>query len=110
MKGFPRHLFNVQHVKEVYDDAVGFLQEGVIMKVMDFSQNCLLLDEIISLHWQQNTITVYPVVVLRIDDVLRQDHFVFVSEDREKDPWFVKLCNQKILQFYAEKGVSEILY
>ena len=59
LKDFPRHRFSVHHVKGVYDDAVSYLdKEGVILKVMDFSQNytCLLRDEIMSLHWQQNTI------------------------------------------------------
>ena len=75
---------------------------------MDFSQNytCLLLEKI-SLHWQQNTVTVYPVVVLRIhEEDLREDHFVFFSEDKKKDPWFVELCNEKILQVYADQGIS----
>ena len=79
------------------------------MKVMDFSQNytCLLTEEIMSLHWQQNTITVYPVVVLRLcNGLLREDDFVFFSEDKEKDPWFVELCNEKILEFYSDLGMT----
>jgi hypothetical protein len=113
MKDFPRHRFNVHHLKEVYDDAVASLREGVILKVMDFSQNytCLLRDEIMSLHWVQNTVVVYPIVVLRLDEEgnIREDHFVFYSDDRKKDPWFVELCNVKIMDYYATKGIQIVL-
>ena len=109
LKGFPRHRFNIEHTKSVYDDAVGFLSEGVICKVMDFSQNntCLLVEEIMSLHWTQETVVVYPVVVLRVHDgTLREDHFVFFSEDKQKDQWFVELCNNKVIAFYQEQGIT----
>ena len=59
-----------------------------------------------SLHWQQNTVVVYPVVVLRLcDGIICEDHFVFFCEDKKKDPWFVELCNVKIMEFYAENSV-----
>ena len=79
------------------------------MKVMDFPQNytCLLTEEIMSLHWQQNTVTVYPVVVLWLcNGLLREDHFVFFSEDKENDPGFVELRNEKILEFYSDLGIT----
>ena len=39
------------------------------------------------------------------DGIIREDHFVFFSEDKTKDPWFVELCNVKIMEFYAENSV-----
>ena len=109
MRGFPRHRFNIEHTKSVYDDLVGYLTEDSILKVMDFSQNytCLLVEEIMSIHWTQETVVVYPVVVLtKSNEDLREDHFVFFSEDKQKDPWFVEYCNNIIMDFYKEKGLA----
>lgn len=35
-----------------------------------------------------------------------EDHFVFYSDDKKKDPWFVELCKKKIIEYYAAKGVN----
>ena len=79
LNDFPHHQFNVQHTSEVYDELVSNLDEHTIVKVHDFSENytCLLLNEIQSLHWTQDTATVYPVVVLRkVNEDVCEDHHI----------------------------------
>ena len=36
----------------------------------------------------------------------KEDHFIFLSEDKRIDPWFVELCNEKIMAYYAAKGFT----
>ena len=44
-----------------------------------------------SLHW---TVTVYPIVVIRkVNDEIREDRIVFVSNDMFHDVPFVEFCN-----------------
>ena len=60
-----------------------------------------------SIHWTQEQATVYPVVVLRkIDDVLGEDHFTFISDDIKHDVPFVELCNDMIHTYYDEVNVD----
>ena len=75
------------------------MANSTIVKIQDFSEiyTCLLPEEIISIHCTQEQATVYPVVVLRkIDNVLHEDHFTFISDDMKHDIPFVELCNGMI--------------
>ena len=106
---FPRHRFNVQHTSEVYDELVSNLDDQTILKVHDFSENytCLLPDEIQSLHWTQDTATVYPVVVLRkVNEDVREDHITFITDDKKHDVPFVELCNSQLHEHYKREGLS----
>ena len=106
---FPRHRFNVAHTSEIYDEIVSQLDDHTILKIHDFSENytCLLPDEIHSLHWTQETATVYPVVVLRrVRDEVREDHITFVSDDKKHDVPFVEKCNEWIHAHYKNEGMS----
>ena len=63
---------------------------------MVFSENytCLLTEEIQSIHWTQEIVTIYPVVVMRkIGENIQEDHLVFISDDKKKDVPFVEQCN-----------------
>ena len=94
---------------KTFDQLISNLDESSILKVHDFSENytCLLPEEAHSLHWTQETATVYPVVVLRkVDGVVREDHLVFVSDDKKHDVPFVERCNELIHQYYLEEGLS----
>ena len=85
------------------------MTNSTIVKIQDFSENytCLLPEEIMSIHWTQEQATVYPVVVLRkIDDVLGEDNFTFISDDIKHDAPFVELCNDKIHTYYDEVNVD----
>ena len=80
-----------------------------IIKIHDFSENytCLLPDEIQSLHWTQETATVYPVVVLRrVNGDVREDHITFISNDKNHDVPFVELCNNWLHKHYQDQGVE----
>lgn len=106
---FPRHRFNVQHTQEMYDRMVDQLDDNTILKIHDFSENytCLLPEEIQSLHWTQETATVYPVVVLRrVNGDIREDHITFVSNDKKHDVPFVEKCNEWMHEHYREEGVT----
>ena len=85
------------------------LDENTIIKIHDFSENytCLLPDEIQSLHWTQETATVYPVVVLRrVNGDVREDHITFITNDKNHDVPFVELCNNWLHKHYQDQGVE----
>ena len=78
------------------------------MKIQYFSENCtcFLPQEIQSLHWTQNQCTVYPVVALRkVNDEIKEDHFVVISDDIKHNVKFVELANIKIDEYYTQKGI-----
>ena len=106
---FPRHMFNVQQTAKTYDKLVPNLNEHNILKIHDFSENyvCLLPEEIQSLHWTQEQATVYPIVVLqKVGEDVREDHLIFISDDRKHDVPFVELCNAMLHKHYQKKGLS----
>ena len=92
----------------IYDQAINALSEGTIIKIQDFSENFtwLLPNEIVAIHWTQEQATVHPVVVLRkVEDQVREDHFVFVSDDLKHDILFVEICNSMIHKHYADRNI-----
>ena len=106
---FPRHRFNVAHTSEIYDEIVSQLDDETILKIHDFSENytCLLPEEIQSLHWTQETATVYPVVILRrVAGDVREDHITFISDDKKHDVPFVEKCNEWMHEHYRNEGVN----
>ena len=63
--------------------------------------------EIQSLHWQQNQVSVFPVVILmKQNGKIREDHIVVISNNLKHDPAFVELSNRKIHQYYEENGFT----
>lgn len=103
----------MSHTSYVYDQIIiSSLDQHTILEIHDFSENytCLLPIEIQSIHWTQETATVYPIVVVcrRHGDDIREDHLVFISSDKKHDVPFVELCNIKLHSYYQEKGVSFI--
>ena len=109
LANFPQHRFNVKHTGDVYDEMVSNLDDHTVIKVHDFSENytCLLPEEIQSLHWVQETATLYPVVVLRkVGDDVREDHINFISNDKKHDVPFVEMCNTWLHQHYKDKGLT----
>jgi len=108
LQRFPMHRFNVQHTAETFDSLISNLNETSIIKIHDFSENytCLLPEEIQSLHWVQQTATVYPIVVMRrVGADVREDHIVFISDNKKHDVSFVEKCNEILHHHYAENGI-----
>lgn len=108
MQHFPKHRFNVELTAKTYDNVLNNLTENMLFKIHDFSENytCLLPEEIQSLHWVQETATVYPVVILRkVGLDIREDHLVFISDDKKHDVPFVERCNEILHQHYADEGL-----
>ena len=57
-----------------------------------------------SIHWVQQTATLYPVAVARkVDEKIREDHLVFISDDMKHDVTFVEECNDMINNYYQSK-------
>ena len=86
LKKFALHRFNVQQTTKTYN-ILANLHQYSILKIYDFSEKytCLLPEEIQSIHWTQETVTIYPVVVMRkIGENIREDHLVFISDDKKK--------------------------
>ena len=109
MQKFPMHRFNVKHTAETFENLINNLDDTRILKIHYFSENytCLLPEEIHSLHWVQETATVYPIVVMRkVEDDVREDHLVFISDDKKHDVPFVEKCNEILHNYYVENGNS----
>ena len=109
LKGFACHRFNVSHTNHTFDQAVAGMSDKTIIKIQDFSENytCLLPEEIMSIHWTQEQATVYPVVVLRkVDGILHENHFTFISNDLIHDVPFVELCNSMIHTYYDGRDIN----
>ena len=50
---------------------------------------------------------VCPIVVLRkVDGILHEDHFTFISNDLTHDVPFVELCNAMIHTYYDERDIK----
>ena len=84
LKGFACHRFNVSHTNYTFDQAVAGMSDETIIKIQSLSKiyTCLLPEEITSIHWTQEKATVYLVVVLRkVDGILHENHFAFISND-----------------------------
>ena len=108
MKNFQQQRYNVNHTSNTYDQAINALSEGTIVKTQDFSENytCLLPSEIMSIHWTQEQATVYPVVVLwKVEDRVREDHFIFISDDLKHEIPFVEICNSMIHKRYTDRNI-----
>ena len=59
-----------------------------------------------SLHWTQETVTVYPIVVIRkVNDEICEDHIVFVSDDKFHDVPFVEFCNSRLHEHFKNEGL-----
>ena len=106
---FPRHRFNVNHTRSVWNQVEEFLENAAVVKMQDFSENyaSLLSKEVQSLHWNQEQCSIYPVAVLRnVDSEIHEDHFAIISDDTKHDVPFVELANKKIHEYYRGFGVS----
>ena len=44
----------------------------------------------------------------KVREDVREDHLVFISNDRKHDVPFVELCNKMLHKYYKEKGLSII--
>ena len=55
----------------------------------------------------QQTATLYPVAVVRkVNDVIREDHLVFISDDTTHDVAFVETCNNVMHEYYKSEGLN----
>ena len=60
-----------------------------------------------SIHWNQEQATVYLVLVLwKVDDILREDHFTFISNDLTHYVLLIELCNAIIHTYYDERDIN----
>ena len=92
-----------------HDQPIAGMANSTIVKIQDFSENYsyLLPEEIMSIPWTLVQVIVYPVAFLRkIDDVLREDHFTFISDDIKHDVPFLKLFIDMIDTYYYEINVD----
>ena len=81
MQDFPQHRFNIDHTRSVWEQMVENLEEGMMVKVQDFSENYtwLMPHEAQSIHWMQEQDTVYPVIVMqRVGNAIREDHLIIL--------------------------------
>ena len=86
---------------------VNNLDKYSILKIHDFSENyaCLLLGEIQSLHWTQETAAVYSIVAMqKLGENVREDNLFFISDDKNHDVPFVEKGNEILHDHYAGAG------
>ena len=92
-----------------HDQPIAGMTNSTIVKIQDFSKNYsyLLPEEIMSIPWTLVQVIVYPVAFLRkIDDVLREDYFTFISDYIKHDVPFLKLFIDMIDTYYYEINVD----
>ena len=109
MEKFLHHRFSVEQTAKTYEQIIANLNESTIFKIHDFSENytCLLPDEIQSIHWVQETASVYPIVVLRkVNNDIREDHITFISNDKTHDVAFVEYSNEILHRHYRDDGLN----
>ena len=109
LEKFAMHRFNVEHTVKTFDHLVNNLNVNFILKIHYFSKNYtyLLPEEIQSLHWVQDTATVYPTVVMRkVGNEIREDHLMFISDDKKHDLPFVKKWNEILYHDYVKEGLQ----
>ena len=104
LEKFSIHRFSVQNTAKTLGNLFNNLDKHSISKIHDFSENytCLLPEEIWSLHWTQETATVYQ--IRKLGENVREGHLVFISDDKHDVP-FVEKCNE-ILQDHYMGGFS----
>ena len=105
MEKFIIHRFNVVHTKNMLQYLYSTLKEDEIVLIQDFSENytCLLPNEPQSVHWTQETATIYPVVaVLNREGKLSEDHFGFISNVKDHNPTFVEYCSSTLRKHYND--------
>ena len=60
-----------------------------------------------SIHWNQEQATVYPILVLgKVDGILHEDHFTFINNDLTHYVPLVELCNAIIHTYYDERDIN----
>lgn len=75
IKNFPRHWYKGEHISNIYDHTIDKLSETVILKGQLFSEiyTCPLPEEIMSIHWTQEQVTVFPVIIMKqIQGIVRE--------------------------------------
>ena len=96
--------FNLKHTDGMIDNLLESLRDHELVIVQDFSENhnCLLPDELQSIHWTIQQATVYPVVTLQCHNKkIVEDYFVFIKDDRTHESSFVEYCADHIKEFYS---------
>ena len=54
-----------------------------------------------------NSYNIYPIVVIRkVEDDIREDYIVFISNDKKHDVPFVEYCNDIFHWYYKDAGLS----
>ena len=48
------------------------------------------------------------VVLTRINDVVKEDHFVFMSKNLKHNILFVEICNSIIHKYYTDKEIEKL--
>ena len=57
------------------------------------------------IHWTQEQVTVFPVIVLRnVNNCVQEDHFFFISDDLKHNVLFGEICNN-IHKYYADINI-----
>ena len=109
LEKFAMHRFNVEHTAKTFDNLANNLNVNSILKTHDFSENyaCWLPEETQSLHTVQETATVYPTVGMqKVGNEIREDHLVFISDDKKHDVPFVEKCNEILHHHSLEEGLK----
>ncbi|XP_060564869.1 uncharacterized protein LOC132724071 [Ruditapes philippinarum] len=81
---FRHHILLVKQQYKAIGDLKKNLPDGHVLAHMDFAENfsCTAADEVQSAYWNQNSITLHPVVVyFRDNGELKHINYVFVTDD-----------------------------
>ena len=79
---------------------------GAVEKWISFLHLKQMYFSLMKLNSVQETATVYPIVVIRkVEDDNREDHIVFISNDKKHDVPFVEYCSDILHRYYKDAGL-----
>jgi hypothetical protein len=112
ISAFQEHANRIKAQYKAISDLKKQLPENHVIVQMDFSENysCVAADEIQSAFWNQNAITLHPVVVYYSDgDILLHKSYVYASDDLGHNAGTVFAFLQKLMpQIQADIGRDAI--
>ena len=111
ISGFPLHRFLAKNQKTEFNFLLKNLKPGYLVLVSDYAEKHTIREneEIQSLHWHNNQVTIFNVVA----HFVKYDHetgdykkmklyFAFLTKRPEQDNYFVAHCHQRVLQWLKE--------
>ncbi|XP_070201835.1 uncharacterized protein [Littorina saxatilis] len=110
LKPFARHITNAEWQHQQFSHLKENLPDKWVLFVMDFAENysCFYQDEAQSAHWNQNQVTIHPVVAYYVcpdDKEIMRESFICVSSDLKHDANAVQHFQLTVIRELLGRGL-----